>query len=48
MANIKYELDRAEAMANYVMETPTFVIGSKRVSGAVEEETLVEIIKGQI
>ena len=47
-ANIKFELDRAEGMANYVMETPTFVIGSKRVSGAVPEEKLIEMIKGQI
>ena len=42
------QLARAEAMANYVMETPTFVIGGKRVSGAVEEETLIDMIKGQI
>jgi len=47
-ANIKFELDRAEGMANYVMETPTFVIGNKRISGAVQEETLIEMIKGQI
>lgn len=47
-ANIKYELDRAEAMANYIMETPTFIIGGERVSGAVEEETLIEMIKGQV
>ena len=47
-ANIKFELDRAEAMANYVMETPTFVIGGKRVSGAVEKETLIDMIKGQL
>ena len=33
-ANIKFELDRPEAMANYVMETPTFAIGTKRISGA--------------
>ena len=47
-ANIQFELDRAEAMANYVQETPTFVIGTKRISGAVQEETLIEMIKGQI
>ncbi len=47
-ANIKFELDRAEGMANYVLETPTFVIGTKRISGAVPEDTLKEIIKGQI
>ena len=47
-ANIKFELDRAEGMANYVMETPTFVVGNKRISGAVPETTLKDMIKGQI
>jgi predicted DsbA family dithiol-disulfide isomerase len=45
MANIRFELDRASAMENYINETPTFIIGSKRVSGAVEKEALIEMIK---